>query len=186
MKKRLMSALAAGLLTVTALAVPTAAQAQPEGFEHYSDSISFDTTDCGFPMHVDVTFEGLEMFKSNKSGGPTLLMDNYHVLETVTANDRTLTIEHQGLIKETSIELVEGTIYQVEVMESGQPFVMRDAEGNVLVRDRGLLRVTYQVDTADPDEWVDVEGSFELLADHGSHPAFYFDFCAVVEEYFFG
>ncbi|MET4638270.1 hypothetical protein [Mycetocola sp. 2940] len=188
MKKKLMSALAAGLLTVSAVAVPIAAQAQPVEFEHYSGTNSFDTDECGFPAHVDVTFEGLFMLKENKDGGPALLMDNYHVVETGTANGRTLTIEHQGMIKETSFELVEGTIYQVEVMEAGQPFVMSDENGTVFLRDRGLLRWTYQVDTADPDpaNWVEVEGSFEILADHGSHPGFYFDFCAALEEYFFG
>lgn len=185
MRRKMMSALAAGVLAAAAVSVPTAAQAKPEGFEHYSGTDSFEVNQCGFDAHVDVAFEGLLMFKENKSGGPTLLMDNYYALETVTANDRTLTIEHQGLLKETSIELVAGTIYQVETMEAGQPFVIRAADGTVLMRDRGLLRVTYQVDTADPDNWAFVDGSFELLADHGSHPGFY-DPCPVLEEYFFG
>lgn len=185
MRKRVMSALAAGVLAAAAISVPTAAHAKPEGFEHYSGTDSFDVIECGFESHVDVEFDGLVMFKKNQDGGPTLLMDNYHAVETVTANDRTLTIEHQGLFKETSIELVEGTIYQIETMEAGQPFVVRAADGTVLLRDRGLLRATYQVDTADPDNWLFIEGSFELLADHGSHPGFY-DACPVFEEYFFG
>ena len=185
MKKRVMSALAACVLSAAALAVPTAAQAKPEAFEHYSGTDSFDVDQCGFATHVDVEFEGLFMLKTNKSGGPALAMDNYHVLETVTANDRTLTIEHQGMFKDTSIELVEGTIYQIETMEAGQPFVVRAEDGTVLLRDRGLLRATFQADTADPDEWVFIEDSFELLADRGSHPGFY-DPCPVLEEYFFG
>ena len=185
MRKRMMSALAACVLSAAAVAVPTAAQAKPEGFEHYSGSDSFEVDDCGFVAHVDVEFEGLFMLKENKDGGPALAMDNYHAVETVTANDRTLTIEHQGLFKDTSIELVEGTVYQVETMEAGQPFVVRAEDGTVLLRDRGLLRVTFQADTADPDNWVFIEDSFELLADRGSHPGFY-DPCPVFEEYFFG
>jgi hypothetical protein len=184
MKKRLMSALAAAVLTVTALAVPTAAHAKPEAFDRYSGSESVDVDHCGFTMHVDVTYEGLFMMKSNKDG-PALWMDNYYALETVTANGRTLTIEHQGMLKDTSIEHIQGTIYQVEAMEAGQPTVARDEDGNVLLRDRGLLRFTFQWDTTDPER-IDIGSSFELLSEHGSHPAFFTDFCVFAEEYFFG
>ena len=74
-------------------------------------------------------------------------------------------------------------------MEAGQPFVVRDEAGNVLIRDRGVLKTTFQVDThgdtdLDNDEFV--EDSFSVLADNGRHPGFYLDFCQVLEEYFLG
>ena len=74
-------------------------------------------------------------------------------------------------------------------MEAGQPFVMRDGDGNILFRDRGVLKSTFQVDTkgdTDLDNDVFIEGSFELLADHGRHPGFYVDFCEVIDAYFNG
>ena len=58
--------------------------------------------------------------------------------------------------------------------ESGQPFVGATATGNVLFHDRGVLKTTFQVDTqgdTDLDNDIFIEGSFELLADHGRHPA---------------
>ena len=98
------------------------------------------------------------------------------------ANGGTMTIDHQGLFKTVRATLVEGTIYQFVAMEVGQPFVMRDGEGEVLLRDRGLLVTIFQVDTKgdlDPENDEFIDGSFFLLADHGRHPGFYIDFCGL-------
>ncbi len=143
-------------------------------------------------MTGDVEFSGVFMLKAPKSPGePPRLFDNYEVHETLTAegSTRVLTVDHQGLFKDLQITHVEGTVYQFVSMEAGQPFVVRDEDGNVLIHDHGLLRTTYQVDTqgdTDLENDVFIEGSFELLADHGSHPGFYVDFCDVLEEYFYG
>lgn len=55
--------------------------------------------------------------------------------------------------------------------------------------DRGVLKVTFQVDTkGDTDLGNDefIEDSWFLLADNGRHPAFYIDFCAEMTDYFLG
>ena len=184
MKRMLIAALAA-----VALAVPTAANASPLEREIYSGTDSYDFDDCGFVIHNETTFSGLFMLKAPRGDDSLpLFFDNYEVHEVLTANGRKLIADHQGLVKDVRITLVEGTIYQIEAMEAGQPFVVRNSEGNILFRDRGLLRVTFPVDTLgddDPENDVFVEGSYELLADHGRHPVFYLDFCAEMEAYFF-
>ncbi len=184
MKRMLIAALA-----VVALAVPTAAHARPLEREIYSGTDSFDFDGCGFVIHNEVSFKGLFMLKAPRGNDSLpLFFDNYRTHEVLTANGRTVVVDHQGLVKDVSITHVEGTIYQIESMNVGQPLVVRDSEGNLLFRDRGLLRVTFQVDTlGDEDPLNDefVEGSFELLADNGRHPVFYLDFCAVMEDYFF-
>jgi hypothetical protein len=171
--------------------VAAPAQAAPIEREQYSGSDSFDWDDCGFTIHTDVTFEGTFLLKAPRGGpgSPPYYFDNYEVHETLTANGRTLTIDHQGLYKDLHITLVGGTVYQFVAMEAGQPFVVRDGDGNVLIRDRGVLKTTFQVDTngdTDLDNDVFVEDSFELLADHGRHPGFYIDFCAEMTDYFLG
>jgi hypothetical protein len=176
-------------LLIFPLAAP--AQAAPIEREQYSDSDSFDFDDCGFTIHDDVTFEGTFMLKAPRrgTGSPPYYFDNYEVHETLTANSRTMSIDHQGLYKDLQITLVEGTIYQFVSMEAGQPFVARDGDGNVLIRDRGVLKTTFQDDTkgdADLDNDVFIEGSFSLLGDHGRHPGFYIDFCAFASDYFLG
>lgn len=178
------------LLVAVGLAVPSAAQAAPLEREQYSGTDSFDFDDCGFVVHDEVTFEGTFMLKAPRTdGAPPYLFDNYEVHETLTANGRTMTIDHQGLYKDLHITHVEGTIYQFVAMEAGRPFVMRDSDGEIIFHDRGLLRSTFQVDThgdtdLENDEFV--EDSFALLGDHGRHPGFYIDYCQVLEEYFLG
>lgn len=185
MKKRLVPVVA---LVALALAGPV--QAGPIHHEHYSGTDSYDFDDCGFVIHNEVAFEGVFMLKAPKAAGfPPRLFDNYHATETLSANGRWATIEHQGLYKDLRITHVEGTIYQFVAMEAGQPFVVRDSDGNVLLRDRGVLKTTFQVDTKgdtdlENDEFV--EGSWSLLKDAGSHPGFYIDFCAEATRYFLG
>lgn len=187
MKQKWLLLAVASVLPLT-LALP--AQAAPLDREHYSGTDSFDFDDCGFVIHDEVTFEGVFMLKAPRDpGAPPYLFDNYDNHETMTANGRTLTIDHQGLYKDLHITLVEGTTYQFVAMEAGQPFVVRDGDGNVLLRDRGVLRTTFQVDTmgdTDLDNDVFIDGSFSLLADHGRHPGFYIDGCALLTDYFLG
>ena len=177
-------------LALLGLAVPATAQAAPLEHENYSGTDSFDFDDCGFVVHDEVTFNGTFMLKAPRAtGAPPYLFDNYEVHEVLTANGRTLTVDHQGLYKDLHITLVSGTVYQFVSMEAGQPFVMRDSDGNILYKDRGVLKSTFQVDTkgdTDLDNDVFIEGSFELLADHGRHPGFYIDFCEVIDDYFNG
>lgn len=174
------------VLLTFALAAPV--QAAPVEREHYSGTYSFEGDCDGFLSHVEVTFEGVFMLKAPRAdGAPPYYFDNYHTIETVTANGRTLTIEHQGLYKDLHITWVSGTVYQVVSIETGQPFVIRDSEGNVLIRDSGLLKTTFQVDTkGDTDLSNDffIEGSWSLLAEHGRHPGFDFDFCGFLKDYF--
>jgi hypothetical protein len=178
------------IVALLALAVAGPVQAAPLEYEHYSGTDSFDFDDCGFVIHDEVVFEGVFMLKAPaEEGAPPRLFDNYHSIETLTANGRTATIEHQGLYKDLHITLVEGTIYQFVAMEAGRPFTVLDADGNVLIRDRGVLFTTFQVDTmgdTDLDNDVFIDGSWSLLKDAGSHPGFYIDFCAEMTAYFLG
>ena len=178
------------VVTLLALALAGPVQAAPIEYEHYSGTDSFDFDDCGFTIHNDVTYEGTFMLKAPRDdGAPPYWFDNYEAHETLTANGRTLTVDHQGLYKDLRITLVEGTIYQFVAMEAGQPFVVRTSDGDVLLRDRGLLKTTFQVDTqgdTDPDNDEFIEGSWSILADNGRHPGFYIDFCDELEDYFLG
>jgi hypothetical protein len=184
-KKRLIPVVA-----LVALAMAAPVRAAPIEWEHYSGTDSFDFSDCGFVIHDEVVFEGVFMLKAPKTeGAPPRLFDNYHSIETLSANGRWATIEHQGLYKDLHITNVQGTIYQFVAMEAGQPFTVRDSNGNVLLRDRGVLFTTFQVDTlGDTDLGNDVfiDGSWSLLKDAGRHPGFYIDFCAEATNYFFG
>ena len=173
----------AGILAIAAALVLVAApaSAKPLVREHYSGTDSFDFDDCGFTIHDDVTFRGLFMLKPGQHGDPTpRLSDNYDSHEVLSANGKFFTIDHNGLYKDLHVTNVEGTLYRFVAKESGRPFTVRDMNGAVVFKDRGLLVTTFVVDTlgdSDLDNDVFVDGSFSLLKDAGSHPGFYADFC---------
>jgi hypothetical protein len=179
-------AIGAVALSIAALMAP-AAYAAPIEREHYSFTDSFTFDDCGFPGITDLVGHGVFMLKKGVAGDPTpRVFDNYDVLETVTNADtgKWFTISHNGLYKDLKITLVSGTIYQFTAIETGQPFVVRDSEGNVVLRDRGNLVRYFQVDTkGDSDLGNDefIEGSFSFT-DHGAHPGFVADFCEIAND----
>jgi hypothetical protein len=168
------------------MAVP--AQGAPLEREHYSGTDSFDFDDCGPLVHNEVSFSGVFILKApTKPGAPPRYFDNYESHEVLSANGRTMTIDHNGLYMDLHATLVSGTTYRFVAQEVGQPFVARDDSGAVLFHDRGLLRTTFVVDTKGDNDLANdefIDGSWELLADHGSHPAFYVDFCEVIADYF--
>jgi hypothetical protein len=181
--------LALGVAAVagSALAVEPV-QAAPLAWEHYSgtDSGSFD--DCGFQIDVTTTFGGVFMLKEGRRGDATpYLFDNYSYDDVFTNPDTGawFTRHGEGLYKDLHIVNVEGTVYRFESMEVGQPFVIRDSDGSLVVRDRGQLRSAFTVDTLGDDNLdndVFIDGSFELLADNGKHPGFYMDFCDIAAD----
>lgn len=185
MRRLLVSAFGVVAMAFT-MALP--AQGAPLEREHYSGTDSFDFDDCGPLVHNEVSFSGLFMLKApTKPGAPPRYFDNYEVHEVLTANGRTMTVDHRALYKDLHATLISGTTYRFVAQESGQPFVARDDTGAVLFHDRGVLRTSFVVDTKGDNDLgndVFVDGSFELLADHGSHPAFYVDFCEVIADYF--
>ena len=48
---------------------------------------------------------------------------------------------------ETKATHVSGTIFEFTSVNAGQPFVVRDSDGNLILRDRGVIRQVIQVDT---------------------------------------
>jgi hypothetical protein len=181
---------AASLLTgIACVAALAPAQAAPLEREHYQDTFT-DEFDCdGITLRQEVSVQGLFMLKQGRAGDPTpYLSDNYEYSMRATAvpdTGRWFTREGNGLYKDRKITLVQGTVYQFDAIEAGQPFIVRDMDGNLVLRDRGLLHTRFQVDTkGDADQSNDefVEGSWELVADRGSHPGFYVDYCQMAKD----
>ena len=168
--------------------VVDAAQAAPLVREHYSVTETFSFDDCGFQIDAQRTFGGLFMLREGRRGDATpYLFDNYWY-ENVFTNHETgewFTHSGNGLYKDLQIVNIEGTVYRFEAIETGRPFQIHDSDGNLVVNDRGHLRVGFTVDTLGDDNLdndVFIEGSFELLADNGAHPGFYVSFCDIAND----
>ena len=174
------------VLVLSSAAPAAAAPIERENYE-FEDSDVFTDTECGAPITVEYHIEGSGVFmlKEGRRGDPTpYLFDNYSAVETYTANGKTATVEHNGLFKDQSIELVEGTIYHFTAIETGRPVVAYGPDGEKLIFDAGRIRYSALIDTkGDSDLENDVfleEGEAQVA---GPHPVFFeeVDFCDLLD-----
>ena len=157
---------------------------------HYSFVDFFTYSDCGFTVNVEVNGGGSFHLRSGKRGDPTpYLFDNYewHAVHTNPANGKWFREDGNGQYRDLHITNVEGTIYTFQAQETGRPYSLTAMDGTKVLFDRGRLLTTFQVDTKGDDDLSNdefIEGSWALLAENGSHPAFFFegDFCEIVNE----
>ena len=151
---------------------------------HYSVTDEFTEDDCGFTLNHVVTFYGQRHFRVDSTGQAFLEKDAYHYREVVTNPDtgQWFVIRAHGVYHEIKATQVEGTVYEFVLLQAGQPFVIEDAEGNVIVRDRGLIRFSFLFDTLG-----DGQPGGEFIEDtqfvsHGPHPGFNVDLCEIAAE----
>jgi hypothetical protein len=166
--------------------VPAGATVVDRG--QYQDTFSDSYSDCGFLVNVEGEFSGMYRMREGKHKNETafFLLDNFSYREVHT-NPETgefFVIHGDGVFNETRAVRLSGNQFEFTSVEAGQPFVVEDSAGNVVVRDRGVIRRTIVFDTEGDDvpggifiEDVSVEVS-------GPHPGFSddFDFCAMVQE----
>ena len=169
----------AGLLTM-ALAIPVAGAIFERGT--FTDT-GTDAYTCG-DVEFSVSFEESGRFHLRTGMGN---LDSFffqhvnvafHEVHTNLETGETLTVSGRLLDKEIRATRVEGTVFEVTRIVAGQPFTVRGSDGKVLLRDRGVVVVTYLFDTLGDDV---PGGDFleELSVEvHGPHPGFgVFDPC---------
>jgi hypothetical protein len=177
----------AALTVAAAMAVPSTAQAAPplENIHYeFTDSSSFD--DCGFTIESQVAGSGHFMVREieGSDGQAFLGHDNYRYREVLTnpATGAWFVITGHALFKEMIGRQIDGDIWEFTAHEAGQPFVVEDSDGNVVLRDRGRLTFRAVFDTLGDGE---PGGEFieqELTSISGPHPGFFADFCEIATE----
>jgi hypothetical protein len=177
------------ILGVMLLLPTTGAGARVIEREHYSGTDSGQRRVCGHNLHYELSFSGIFMLKTRGQQPTPYLFDNYRFQNVFTnAAGNGFIFQGNGLYKDLRITHVRGTIYRFVSIETGQPFSIRALDGTVVLRDRGMLKTTFLVDTkgdANLDNDRFINGSFRVLKDAGRHPGFYLseeDFCAAVDE----
>lgn len=110
---------------------------------------------CGLDVHYELEFSGRVRVREGKNAdaGAFFLQDNYSSLETFTntANGKYFTISADGVFQDLKATHVEGSIFEFVSHNVGQPFVVRDMDGRVVLRDRGAITLTYLFDTFGDD-----------------------------------
>ena len=149
---------------------------------------SFDFTDsyndCGFEVAVEGSASGHFRVREGKGKAETFFFasDNYSFEETHTnvATGEFFTLSGNAIFNEIKATRVSGNIFEVTAVEAGQPFVIQDSDGNLVLRDRGSIHHHALFDTGGDN----VPGGtlVEILEAevHGPHPGFVTDFCEII------
>ena len=153
--------------------------------EHYSFSVSFQSVFCGVSVREDITGSGIFQVRVGKNRLTSAFfgIDNYETTSTLTneANGNFVVIEGNGVVHDTKGTLVSGTIFKFTTIDAGQTFTIRDMTGQVVSRNRGVVKETYLFDTLGDE----TPGGLYLeqlgLLVSGPHPIFdEASFCAIV------
>ena len=148
--------------------------------ERYTGTDGFSYDDCGFDVDVAVEFGGIFQIRTGtgKDRNAFFAHDNYWYRETHVSEDgRTLTISGNGNFNETKAVRVEGSVFTFTSINAGQLFTVRDTDGNVVFRDRGMFSETILFDTLGDGQ---PGGTFIDILDstlHGQFPSLTGDLC---------
>lgn len=171
-------------LFVGVAAMPVGATVVDRG--HYSGTDSFTYNDCGYPVGVDAEFSGNYRIRAGKhdDGSAFFLNDNYSYREVHTNLDtgEWFVVRGNGVFDEVGATRVEGSVFEFVAVEAGQPFVVEDSAGNVVLRDRGAIRYRTLFDTGGDDEPAGTVVEFLGADVRGPHPGFFTDFCKIAGE----
>ncbi|MGH8829342.1 MAG: hypothetical protein ACRDVZ_17400 [Jiangellaceae bacterium] len=167
--------------------VPVAATAAPPvEREHYSFTDVFTETECGFAIDFVVEGQGLFMAREvpGSEGQAFLGFDNYEFRAVLTNADTGawMVARGNGLFKEMSGTQVEGDIWEFTAMDVGQPLVVEDSDGNVVLRDRGRITFRALFDTLGDGQPGGILLEEEITGVFGPHPSLDLDFCEVVTD----
>lgn len=184
-KPRSAGALVLVLGVLLGLVVVLPANAAPIQNERYSGTESF--TECG-RFQVESTFSGRVMIKDATpatDGQFFYFQNNYQYRDVITNPDtgEFVVVRGNGIFKEVRARQVEGSVFTFLQHEAGQPFVVEDMSGRVVLRDRGLITWSVVFDTLGDSApgGIFLEGP-TVVRVSGPHPGFEeaFDFCALL------
>jgi hypothetical protein len=152
----------------------------------FTDEYSFSYDDCGFPVAVEGTATGQYRLRLGKGRTASAFFErvtfSYREVHTNTDTGEWFVVRGQRVFNEVKATRVEGSIFKFVAIEAGQPFVVENSAGEVVLRDRGVIRYTILFDTLGDDVPGGVEVEFLSAEVRGPHPGFESDFCAMATE----
>jgi hypothetical protein len=172
---------------VLAVAVPGVAQAAPPVENiHFEDADAGSFDDCGFTIDFDFTASGHDLVREVEGSGGQAFFGHSNVqFRNVLTNPETgafMVVRGQLLFKEFTARQVSGDIWEFTSHEVGQPFVVEDSDGNVVLRDRGRVTRRVLFDTLGDSQPGGIVLEEEITGVHGPHPGLFTDFCAIATD----
>ena len=175
------------LALATALIVgvsPAGAQIFEKG--RFSEEFRFTYDDCGFEVSVVRTEQG--RYRIRQGTGKTAsafffqATFSYREVHTNTETGEWFVVRGRAVFNEVKARRVSGTIFKFVAIEAGQPFVVENSAGEVVMRDRGVIRYTILFDTQGDNVPGGVEIEFLGADVRGPHPGFDADFCEIASD----
>jgi hypothetical protein len=173
---------AAGSLTVL-LAAPASATVVDQG--RFVDEPYGFSYDCGFPVEVSGVATGNFRLREGKGddAGAFFSLDrmSFREIHTNPLTGAWFSVSGHFASNEITATRVDGSLFEFRIIKAGQPAVIEDAAGNLVARDRGVVRRTILFDTGGDDE---PGGTFVDLLDldlNGPHPSFG-NLCAIATD----
>lgn len=143
---------------------------------------------CGIAVVRDSTFSGSFRIRVDKASDGQAFFQrlNFEYRDVLTnpLNGRSLTIAGKALSNALTATQVAGDIYASTTIEAGQPFTVRDAAWQVVLRDRGVIRRRVLFHTLGDGTPGGVALDDTIIGVGGPHPAFdqsEDEFCAMVQ-----
>jgi len=142
-------------------------------------------TDCGPTIDWAVHIEGQISIRTGKGKEASAFFareqsSGHEEWTDADTGDVLLTIDWRQQIHDIKATRLDGSVFEFTTTQVGQPLTVRDGDGNVLVRDRGLIAFTYTFDTLGDDvpggEFVEDVG----VRIAGPHPGFDLDLCTLL------
>jgi hypothetical protein len=167
---------------VLMLAAPASATVYSN--DRYGGTYEFSYT-CGSNVIAGSgTYGGRELIRTGKGSLQTAFFDHnqYWWSETHTnlTTGETIYVSSNGLFQETKAVPLGGTLFMFSSVSAGQPFTVRDAAGNVLLRDRGAIKETVVFDTQGDAVPGGIFIESVSLSVAGPHPGMSFDTCDIL------
>jgi hypothetical protein len=167
------------LLTLagSGLAAVPAAQATIFDRDQFVDEpYAFEDTICGIDVQIEGTVTGTGRIRTGKGKLAEAFFGhlNFEYSETWTAdNGRFVTVTGNANDNEVKAVPLGGNVFRFTDIQAGQPFRVYDSEGNLVLRDRGVIRFTADFDTlGDHMPGAELIQEFEPSV-RGPHPGFF-------------
>jgi hypothetical protein len=174
MRNQLRRTLAIALAVTGATAAAAPASVVEKGrFEDDPYGFSYD---CGFPVEVTGVASGHFRLREGSGDDATAFFSldriSFREIHTNPETGEWFSLSGHFTNNEVSATRVEGSLFEFRSIKAGQLAVIEDSDGNLVARNRGVLRSTILFDTGGDDQ---PGGTFVDLVDlrlAGQHPTF--------------
>jgi hypothetical protein len=140
-------------LAMAAAALAAAPAAHATTFERIRlDAVpyAFEEVQCGIEVQVEGTVSGHVSLRAGKGDKATAFFEHDVIAyrETWTAaNGRFVTVTGKSSFNDVKAVPLGDNLFRFTLVEAGQPFRLFDAQGTLLIRDRGGVHFTIVFDT---------------------------------------